>query len=102
MNKGLSLKSLHKITPLATKTLQKYAKHYVFGAVIVVLLVYILLVFKISSLAKAEPEQGQAGKNVTLIPRVDQKAINKIQSLEDNNAQIHSLFEQARNNPFNE
>ena len=100
--KSLDLKSLNSLKPLVSKFIKKYSKHSVFGAVLVVLLVYILVVFKINNLAKAEPGPDQSTNTANLIPKVDQKAVNQIQSLEQSNTQIHSLFEAARNNPFQE
>lgn len=90
------------LLPQVSKFTQKYLKHLAFGSIIVVLAVYIFVVFKIGSLSKAEPQPGQGDSSAKLIPRVNQKAVDQIQSLEENNTQIHSLFEQARNNPFSE
>lgn len=101
MNKDIDLKSIN-IKPLLAKVFKKLSGHALFAALFVVLLVYVIVVFKISNLAKAEPTPEQVSTVPTLIPKVDQKVINQIQSLEDNNTQIHSLFEQARNNPFQE
>jgi predicted PurR-regulated permease PerM len=103
MNKtALDLKSLNSLKPLALKLIKKYSKHAAFGSVLVVLLIYILVVFKISSLAKAEPAPDQTSKTANLIPKVNQKAVSQIQSLEQSNTEIRSLFESARNNPFQE
>jgi hypothetical protein len=99
--KDMKLKSL-KPGALATKYLKKYGKHAGFAMLVVVLLTYVFVVIRISSLSKAEPDANQPADTSTLIPRVNQKAIEQIQSLESNNTQIHSLFEQARNNPFAE
>ena len=99
--KNLNLKSL-KLAPLFAKYSKKYGKHAAFGMLIVVLLTYVFVVVRISALSKAEPDASQPPDSSSLIPRVNQKAINQIQSLEDSNTQIHSLFEQARNNPFSE
>jgi hypothetical protein len=99
---NLKIKSLNKILPKVNKLFKEYSKHAMFAAVLLALMTYIFLVFKISSLSKAEPAPDQVGSNENLIPRVNQKAINQIQALENNNTQIHSLFEHARNNPFAE
>jgi hypothetical protein len=101
MSKNLSLKSL-KFKPLLNKYFKRYSRHTIFGAILLILLVYLIIVFKISSLAKAEPGPDQTAANPLVIPKVDQSAINHIQSLEQNNTNIHSLFESARNNPFQE
>ena len=101
MSKDISLKGLNLKT-LLTKYYKLFGKHTIFAATLIVLLVYVFLVFKISSLAKAEPSNSQAAANSLSIPTVDQKTISHIQSLEQSNTQIHTLFEQARNNPFQE
>lgn len=101
MNKGLNFKSLN-LKALAAKYSRQYGKHIAFGAVIVVLLVYVLVVIKISALSKAEPNSSQSIDTKSLVPHVNQQAIKRIQALENNSPQIHSLFEQARNNPFQE
>jgi hypothetical protein len=99
--KDLNLKSI-KLMPLVAKYSKKYSRHTPFILLLVVLLTYVYVVARISALSKAEPPANQAPDTSTLIPRVNQKAIDQIQSLETNNTQIHSLFEQARNNPFSE
>jgi hypothetical protein len=99
--KTLNLKSI-KLAPLITKYSKKFSKHTPFILLLVVLLTYVYVVVKISALSKAEPPANQSPDTSALIPRVNQKAIGQIQSLETNNTQIHSLFEQARNNPFAE
>jgi len=101
MNKNLSLKSLN-ISHLFSGALKKYGRHLVFVAIIAVLLSYILVVLKISHLASAEPDNNQSAAGEITIPKVDQKTINHIQKLESNNTQLHALFEDARNNPFEE
>jgi hypothetical protein len=101
MNKGLNLKSID-FRSLALKYSSRYGKHMGFAAAILVLLVYVVVVMKISSLSKAEPNPSQTVDAKSLVPHVNQQAIDRIQALENNSPQIHSLFEQARNNPFQE
>ncbi len=101
MSKELSVKNLNLKSSIS-KFLKKYSRHAAFGSVIVVLLAYIFVVYKISGFAKAEPAADKTASNPLVIPQVDQKAISHIQSLEQSNTQIHTLFEQARTNPFQE
>src|SRR5437868_14385235 len=99
MSKHLKLKSINPI-PLLKNFYTKYGQHTVFGVVILVLLVYVFVVLKINTLANAEPGPDQENTVTASIPKIDGNAVNQIQSLENNNTEIHSLFEQARNNPF--
>jgi predicted PurR-regulated permease PerM len=101
MSKDISLKTLNFI-PFLKKFYSKYGKHAVFGCVILVLLIYVLVVLKINTLASAEPSADQEQVVTTSIPKIDANAVKQIQSLENSNTQVHSLFQQARNNPFQE
>jgi hypothetical protein len=77
-------------------------KHIVFGAIIVILLTYLFMVFETNKLAAVEPsdEAESSAMQKTQIPKVDKKAIKQIQALEKSNTSVHSLFESARKNPF--
>ena len=101
MSKNLKLKSF-KLVPLLKKYYAKYGQHIAFGSILLVLLIYVFVVLKINTLANAEPGADQENVVTASIPKIDGNAINQIQSLENNNTQVHSLFEQARNNPFQE
>jgi ABC-type sulfate transport system permease subunit len=52
--KNISFKSL-RLPPFVKKFYSQYSRHAAFGAVIIVLLVYVMVVLKINSLANAEP-----------------------------------------------
>jgi len=84
------------------KFAQTAARHSSFAAIMIVLLAYLLVVWKISSLATAEPSDDDVTTAASSIPKIDKKAVQQIQTLEQNNTQVHSLFNQARNNPFQE
>lgn len=101
MSKDLSLKSINVI-PRLKKLATKYSKHAVFACLILILLVYVFVVFRINSLANAEPSPDQEQVVTTSVPHIDPNAVKQIQNLESNNTDVHSLFEQARNNPFSE
>lgn len=103
MNKDIkfslgSLKnSWQKLTPLARK-------HGSFAAILFVLIIYLLIVWQISSYASAEPNDSevQTAISSSAVPKIDDKAIEQIQKLEQNSPQVQALFNQARNNPFQE
>jgi hypothetical protein len=75
-----------------------------FMFVVVLLIIYSLLVFRINSLIRSEPSQGAIDAKLQTIkrPKIDQSVVDKIQQLEDNSAPVQSLFQQARDNPFHE
>lgn len=95
---------LATLRPRLKKLWRKFFRHLAFAAIIIVLLIYVLIVWRIGKLATAEPspEAVDSAIAATSIPKIDQKIINQIQSLEQSSAEIHSLFNQARNNPFQE
>jgi hypothetical protein len=101
MSKDISLKSLN-VLPAIRKFYAKYGGHAVFGAVLLVLLVYVFAVARINSLANAEPSADQQVTVTNSVPHIDPKTINQIQNLENNNTEVHSLLEHARSNPFSE
>jgi hypothetical protein len=80
----------------------RYSRHAAFAGIIIILLIYVMVVFKIKGLASAEPSPDQETVVTGSIPKIDGKAVQQIQSLEASNTEVHSLFEQARNNPFQE
>jgi|SRR5665213_1765724 len=98
---NLNLKSLQ---PQLKKALKVMAKHAVFAAVIIVLLVYVFVVGRINQLANAEPapDAETVALAKSTVPRIDKSAIQQIQTLEQTNTQTQSLFDQARSNPFQE
>lgn len=96
--------NIHQILEVAKKKLHALAGHGAFLFVIGILLSYVFVVWRISQLANTEPTQAQeqAVLAESDIPKLNKKAIEQIQTLENNSAAVHSLFEQARNNPFKE
>jgi hypothetical protein len=101
MKPKLDLNSI-KLVPRIYAFSKRFSKHLAFGTLILVLLCYILVVLRINHFANAEPDATQQVTITNSIPKIDKKAVNQIQSLEQNNTSVHVLFEQARNNPFQE
>jgi hypothetical protein len=94
------------------KTLPKHLKHLAFKArryVVVIFTVttvalYGFLIFQISQASQAEPSPDAVAQQLTAVKRlkVDQQAIDKIQQLQDQSVNVQSLFQTARDNPFQE
>ncbi|MBI4033628.1 hypothetical protein HY379_01380 [Candidatus Saccharibacteria bacterium] len=100
-NLDLDLKNL---LPKLKKLGQKLTAHLPFIVIMFVLLVYLLVVWQIRGLVTAEPapEDESLALTSSNIPKIDKDAILQIQSLEQNSPQVRALFNEARNNPFNE
>lgn len=101
MKNNLNIKSL---TPLLKNVSKVALKHASFGAVLLVLLAYLFMVWRINSLSGREPSSQDQSTALSQahLPKVDKKTISQIQALENSNTQIKSLFNDARNNPFQE
>lgn len=77
-------------------------RYVVFAFIMTVLLVYGFLIFRINTLASQVPDESAVAERLKTVqrPRIDQEAVEKIEQLEDQNVQVQSLFQQARDNPF--
>lgn len=98
---NLDLKKLPaKIAPL----IKKVRQYIVFIFFILLIGMYGFLVYRINTLTSTEPDETKVTEQLQTIkrPRIDQDAVNKIQELEDENIEVQSIFEQARENPFSE
>lgn len=88
----------NSLKQLAIK-MQRYA---VFIFIIGVLGLYGFLVYQIGQLSQAEPKADDTTEQLKAVKRLklDQSSINKMQQLEDQNVGVQTLFESARQNPF--
>ena len=65
--------------------------------------IYSLVVLRINTLSQAEPSASDVTLQTTAHSlKVDPTVVQKIQQLQDNSVSVQALFQQARNNPFNE
>lgn len=66
--------------------------------------IYGFLVLRVQALTQAEPTPDMLAEQLQTIqrPKIDEDAVEKIKQLEDQNIQVQSLFDEARNNPFSE
>lgn len=67
-----------------------------------VIIVYGFVFWRINSLTNAQPSSDAIAGQVKAerIPHIDQSVVEQLQSLQDNSVSVKSLFNQARNNPF--
>jgi hypothetical protein len=89
-----------KIQP-ATTFAKKYTK---FIFVILMLFIFTFLVFRINEFSRQEPTEDAVTEKLKTVqaPKLDKDIIQKINQLQDQNIQVQSLFDHARDNPFNE
>lgn len=92
-----SAAQLQKITGL----LKRYAViicFVIFGAM------YAFLLYTSGQQVKEEPSEKQVTDKIQAIkrPKVDEAAVQTLMQLSDQNIEVQSLFNEARNNPFSE
>jgi hypothetical protein len=98
-NLGLkqSLTQLNAVLP-------KLRRYSFLGFLVFVLATYGFVVLRIQSLSSTPPSndaiinQAQSAG----VPRIDPTVLRQLQSLHDNSVSVQTLFEEARNNPFQE
>ncbi len=101
MNLNIDLKNLpEKLSPL----FRLLAKHVNLIVIIVFALIYCFFLVRINSLAASKPSEEAIIEKMEAVkrPRIDEKAADKMLQLEDQNIQIQTLFNEARQNPFAE
>lgn len=82
-----------------------FARRYMrFIFLIFLILLCSFLVYQINHFISVTPSDDEVSAKLQTItrPHIDQSAIFKIQELRDQNVQVQSLFDHARDNPFSE
>ncbi len=76
----------------------------VFMFVLVFLAIFGFFVFRINQYSRIEPSEEAIQEKLQVVqrPKIDQSVLEKVEQLEDQNVQVKSLFNDARNNPFTE
>lgn len=69
-----------------------------------VMVLYIFVAWRVNVLSNAEPTEAQISSKIseTSSPRIDQATVDKIRQLQDNSVNVQTLFNEARQNPFQE
>jgi hypothetical protein len=99
------VKDLVKIKDVFPKILSKLSRFSVIIFVITVFIVFSFLIIQISTFARAEPDEDMVQEEMlsgTRSLRIDDATINALKKLEDQNVEVRTLFNQARDNPFSE
>lgn len=84
--------------------LEKLKKYTLFICILAVLAIYVFLVLQIRHMASIEPSSADVTNKLNELntPKLDQDAVNKIIQLEEQSIEIKTLFNEARQNPFQE
>lgn len=97
----LDLKSVKPKLQVGLAQFHKYAV-IIFLALVVIL--YGTIMYKIHTLSNEQPSQDAVTSQVkgAKIPHINPQVVQQLQSLQDNSVSVQSLFDQARQNPFQE
>ena len=101
MSKNISSEDIRDKVQSSVKMLFRYRGILFF---LFIALVYGFILFRINALVNVDPSQGTLTQTsqATKQPHIDGSAVKKIQDLRDNSVGVQSLFNQARQNPFQE
>lgn len=99
-NSSLDIK---KIIPVLTDNAQKAVQYAGFLFFVLVAAIYIFMLLRINTLTNAQPtETDIVNQSTTKRLNVDKSFVRQLEQLEDNSVNVQALFDEARNNPFQE
>ena len=86
----------------ATVYLVKIRPYLLLGFIVFVVLIYGFLVLRINTLSGEQPSENDVAAQVKAakVPHIDETVVKQLESLQDNSVSVKTLFEEARNNPF--
>lgn len=84
--------------------LRKVQRYSVLIFILGMVVLYSFLIFSIGQASQTEPTEEAVAEQLKTVKRlkIDQQSIDKIQQLKDQSVSVKSLFESARDNPFQE
>ena len=84
--------------------LSNLKKYITFIFVITVMFIFSFFIFRINQISRTEPSDLEVEEKLQTVrrPKIDQAVLDKIEKLQGQNIEVQSLFDTARNNPFNE
>lgn len=101
MSKNIELNS-ESLRQLGKGLLAGFLRYSTILFFVLVAAVYGFIVLRINLLSSAQPSQSDidAQTTSTPVPRIDPKVAEQLQQLKDNSVNVQTLFQEARNNPF--
>ena len=92
------------VTDFVSGTLNNLKRYKVVIFALLMTGVYGYVIVNISSFANAQPTPEQVALQTSPIKstKIDKKIVAQLQHLQDNSVNVKTLFDEARNNPFQE
>jgi hypothetical protein len=100
-NKDLNL-NLNNLPAQLSALTRKISAYKVFLFFLAAASLYGYILWRINVFSNAPASQSEETAQTTAQPHIDQATVEKIQSLQDNSVNVQTLFDQARQNPFQE
>ena len=98
-NNDISLSGLGKSLSDFVNKVGKYSLLLFF---IFIAAIYGFVLYRINTLANAEPTDAAITQAVNKTPRIDEHVVTQLKNLQDNSVSVKTLFDEARDNPFQE
>jgi hypothetical protein len=94
--------NLNDLPALLGGFMRKVSAYKVFLFFLLVAALYGFIVFRINTFSNTPPSTSEETAQGAAQPHIDPDTVAKIQSLQDNSVNVQSLFDSARENPFQE
>jgi hypothetical protein len=97
-------KNLKDQLTVVTSKIQGLQRYSFIAFVGLLCIVYGFLLFRINTVVSEQPSTAAIDEQVkgAHVPRIDEKIVKQLQTLQDNSVSVKALFEETRNNPFNQ
>lgn len=98
------MKDLNKIVTKLSPVLSLAQRYFRFIFFVFFIGLCAFLVFQINQFISVQPSESDVTDKLQTItrPHIDKAAADQIQKLQDQNVQVQSIIQQARENPFSE
>ena len=95
---------LKDIKPLLLKAVRWLRRYYALILFTVVGVLYGFIIFQINHFNRQQPSDTAVSERIKQVkrPSIDKQTAQKLESLEDSSQEVRALFENARQNPFQE
>jgi hypothetical protein len=97
-----AIPGLSSVTPKLAGFGRKVGTYRYLIFLVFVVILYGFVLLRVNSLGSAQPSEQAVTNEVKAarLPHFNQSVINQLQSLQDNSVNVQTLFDEARNNPF--
>lgn len=98
------MKDVKSVLESLTGAVRRVARYRLPLFILIVAVVYGFVFLRINTLSNVQPtpESIASQNNPIKKAHIDKTVVKQLQSLRDNSVNVQALFEQARNNPFQE